>query len=87
MTKGKRRLNHSTRKALVGVGPFDDLDLPVPGAFQGGAQLRPGMAAVGVDMAQPGPARADGTQHPGRAVTVPGQDLHPVGALRAKGSP
>ena len=55
-------------EAFGGIGALDDLDRPLAGPAQGGAQLRAGVAAIGVDMAQPGPAGADGPQHPGRSV-------------------
>lgn len=42
--------------------PLDDLDPPAAFAFQGVAQLRPRMAAVRADMAQPRPACADRVQ-------------------------
>ena len=57
-------------EALGGIGSLDDLDPPVAGAPQRLPQLRAGVAAVGEDVAQPGPAGADGFEHGRRAVAV-----------------
>jgi hypothetical protein len=46
-------------EAAAGVGAFDDLDPPVALAIQGAEQFRPSIAAVGEEMAQPGPAFGD----------------------------
>jgi hypothetical protein len=65
--------NPATRQDLEtagGVGPLDDLDPPDALAFQGAAQLQPGIAAVGEVVAQPRPVRADRTQDHRGAVAV-----------------
>ena len=58
-------------EALGGVGAFDDLHCPAADLVQSAAQLRPCVAAIGKDMAQPGEGVADGVEHLRRAGADP----------------
>jgi len=57
-------------EAFGGIGALDDLDGPVAMSGHGVAQFRPGIAAVGKDMAQPWVALADRFEHIDSAVPV-----------------
>ena len=57
-------------ETLRAVRAFDDVQGPLPTAFQRRLELGTRIGAVGEDMAQPGEAMADGSEEVGRAVAV-----------------
>lgn len=57
-------------EVLGDVGAFDDLQVPIADPGQCAAELGSGVAAVGEHMAQPGKARANGSEHTGGVVPI-----------------
>ena len=47
-------------EALGGVGALDDLEGPLADPVEGAAQFRPGISAIGEQMAQPGACPREG---------------------------
>lgn len=71
---GECPLDHPTARqdleAFGAVGTLDDFERELADLLQGSPQLRPGIAAIGEDMAQPRPALEDRFQDGGRSVAV-----------------